>query len=134
MITLNFDTVYHVEGGSNPHGGYVPMAEHDDDYDVTLDGQADTEWHFITGKTLQQSYRGAVMHPSEVVDDDTVREWVREVDGEVFAIVVVETPQCDTFVNHGSCDCTNNCPAEPAGWAVIYKPAISGRPEEGEAR
>lgn len=121
MSTYEFDSTYSALTGEHVGGIYIPTAESDPDYDVTLDGQIDTEWYFLTGYTRQYGYRGAVMHASETMTDDAIREAVREAGGDVFAIVTVEAPcECDD-----STDCVR-CSggyAEPAGWAVIYREA-----------
>lgn len=128
MATFEFDSTYSALTGEHVGGLYIPMVEHSDEYDVLIDGNPTGEhpiagWMPLTGHTQQYGYRGAVMHASETMNDDAIREAVREAGGDVFAIVAVEVEQCDTFVTHGGCDCESACPASPAGWAVIYRDA-----------
>lgn len=115
METIEFDTAYSAVTGERT-GDYVPTVESDDAEDVLIDGMppaypTEDGWHALTGYTRQYGYRGAVMHPSETADDDTIREWVRDAGGDVFAIVTVEAP----------CTPDDQCNHAPAGWAVIYR-------------
>lgn len=132
MSSFEFDSTYSAVTGEHIGGLYIPTVEHSETDDILIDGEASTRsdrheinsgWHPLTGYTQQHGYRGAVMHASESVSDERLREWVREAGGDVFAIVAVEVEQCDTFISHGGCDCDNACPAEPAGWAVVYRDA-----------
>lgn len=125
MSNFEFDTGYSAITGAHVPGLYTPYAEADsaidvDGCDVLLDGLSNNlaDWDIITGYTQQHGYRGAIMHPSETADDDTIREWVREAGGDVFALVVVDFP----------CECPDpaaceefGCDPEPAGWAIIYR-------------
>ena len=128
MSTFEFDSAYSAIAGDYS-GEYVPTVEHDDDADILIDGRilADSDWHAITGKTGQYGYRGAVMHPSETADDDTIRQWVRDAGGDTFAVVEVrayctEDEPCFPDVGPEYC-AEHGCGAEPAGWAVIYRKA-----------
>ena len=51
---------------------YVPYVEHDDEHDVLIDNLSDhPEWVAWTrGMSGQYAYRGAVMHPSELLTRD----------------------------------------------------------------
>lgn len=132
MSTFEFDSTYSALTGEHVGGLYVPTVEHSDTADILIDGIGlvdgpgpVTEWRALTGYTGQHGYRGAVMHPSETMSDDAIREAVREAGGDVFAIVEVgahddaepvfpdEPDYCETY----------GCAHEPAGWAVIYRPA-----------
>lgn len=108
MSNFEFDAVYSAVTGLYMHDPFAPDVVNVEGGDVEVQGKG---WHVITGKTGQYSYNGAVMHPSESADDNTVREWVREVDGDLFAIVEVreesgEFPEGD-----------------PIGWAIVYRKA-----------
>lgn len=130
MSNLEFDIGYSAITGEHVPGLYPPHAEADtaldvDGCDVLLDGLPDnlSEWGQITGKTGQYGYRGAIMHPSENPTDDQIREWVREAGGDVFALVVVESP-CDPCFPDDPDHCVlYGCDATPAGWAIIYREA-----------
>lgn len=140
METIEFDTAYSAVTGERVAGVYIPTVDADtsidaEGFDVLIDGQPDNltdEWRAIVGKTRQHGYRGCIMHPSETADDDTIREWVRDAGGDVFAIV--EVSACDhDGIPHDDCDCDEcndaeycreyGCPNAPAGWAVIYRDA-----------
>ncbi|WP_406245869.1 hypothetical protein ACI7YT_12575 [Microbacterium sp. M] len=125
MSTLEFDSTYSALTGEHIGGIYIPTAEHDDDYDVILDGQTDTEWRFLTGYTGQYGYNGAVMHASETMTDEAIRKAVREAGGDTFAIVAVGAHDDDNPVFPDEPDyCEESgCAHEPAGWAVIYRAA-----------
>lgn len=129
MSTFEFDTTYSAITGQHVGGLYIPTVEHDDMCDVLIDGyqpdHAAPTWHALTGHTGQYGYRGAVMHPSETADDETVREWVREAGGDTFAIVEVSGHSDDEPVFPDEPDyCTEyGCAHEPAGWAIIYRAA-----------
>lgn len=109
MSDFDFDSVYDLNGQRTPDE-YAP--------DVTLcdytTGNGDVEvdnpqWGVVTGKTGQYGYNGAVMHPSETASDELVIEWVREADGDLFAIVEVR-------------DVDGSYPdGDPIGWAVAYR-------------
>lgn len=132
MSTLEFDTAYSATTGERIPGEYIPHAEADsgmdvDGCDILLDGMPDNlaSWGQVTGKTQQYGYRGAIMHASETADDDTIREWVRDAGGDVFAIVEVSGHDDDEPVFPDEPDyCTEyGCAHEPAGWAIIFQDA-----------
>ncbi|MBT2484785.1 MULTISPECIES: hypothetical protein [unclassified Microbacterium] len=115
MSTFEFDSTYSALTGENVGGVYIPTVEHSDTADILIDGVGLVdgpgplgEWSALTGYTGQHGYRGAVMHPSETADDDTIREWVRDAGGDVFAIV--EVREDDGSFPDG----------DPIGWAIIY--------------
>lgn len=139
MSNFEFDLTYSAITGEYV-GGYVPHVEADSAYDadgidVLIDGNPENlaEWSAIAGKTHQHGYRGAIMHPSETADDETVREWVRDNDGDLFAIVEVSGCEHAAHVIGDECTCDEcndavycqeyGCPSPPAGWAIIYRPA-----------
>ena len=135
MSTLEFDTAYSARTGARVPGQYIPTVEHDDVHDVLIDGgptrahsngdfDVNSGWDVLSGYTRQHGYRGAVMHLSETVEDDTVREWVRDAGGDVFAIVAVEAPcdPCDPCYPDTPDHCVlYGCDAAPAGWTIIYR-------------
>lgn len=132
MSTFDFDATYSALTGEHVGGLYIPTVEHSDVSDVLIDGVglADgpgplSEWRALTGHTGQYGYRGAVMHASETADDDTIREWVREAGGDVFAIVEVGAhDDADPAFPAEPDYCeANGCAHEPAGWAIIYRDA-----------
>lgn len=140
-----FDTAYQIDRDGNiysPDGWhYVPAVEHDDRHDILIDGiptrakaEGDdhSEWDALTGYTGQYGYRGAVMHAAErwgswarkaladLADDDTIP-------GIEFAVVEVSGHNDSDPVfpdEPGYCE-EFGCAHEPAGWAVIYRPAES---------
>lgn len=128
MSTYDFDATYSALTGEHIGGIYIPMVDADsgidaEGYDVLIDGRPDNlcdEWRALTGYTRQYGYRGCIMHPSETMPDDAIREAVREAGGDVFALVAVEN----------ACECLDaeEC-AEwgrdhgAAGWTVIYRAA-----------
>lgn len=118
-MTFEFHSTYSAVSGEHVGGLYIPTVEHSDILDVVIDHvwHADsahfTGWAALTGHTCQHGYSGAVMHPSETADDETVRGWVREAGGDVFAIV--EVTDADEDLD------------EPIGWAVIYRAANKSR-------
>ena len=144
MSNFEFDTAYSAITGERHLGEYVPTAEHDDTADILLDGvplgrvapgRAPT-WHALTGYTRQHGYRGAVLHPSESADDDTIREWVRDAGGDMFAIVAVEAPctnDAPCFPDEPSYCAEHGCDAFPAGWAILYRHAGAWLPWRGLA-
>lgn len=97
--------------------------ECDDDSDILIDGGS-SEWQALTGLTGQHGYRGAVLHPSEVMSPGIV-EAMREMgDGHVWTIVPVDAPAV-----HGPDDHTAGCDVPfgacdldyfPVGWAILY--------------
>lgn len=125
MSNFEFYCTYSALSGLPVDVLYIPTAEADtgidvDGCDVLLDGSPDnlSEWGQITGKSGQYAYSGAVMHPSETADDDTIREWVKDAGGDTFALVPVEVP-CGYCVSGEPME--HNCEEnEPAGWAIIY--------------
>lgn len=139
MSSFEFHATYSAITGEYV-GGYVPYVEADSAYDadyidVLFDGTPAnlSEWSAITGKTRQHGYRGAIMHPSETADDETVREWVRDAGGDKFAIVEVSGCEHDGAPHGEECTCDDcddaiycqeyGCPTPPMGWAIIYQPA-----------
>lgn len=130
MADLDLDTPYSAVTGEHV-GGYVPTVEHDDVLDVVIDGLGRTDsprltgWRALTGYTLQHGYRGAVMHPSETMSDDLIRQAVTDAGGDLFVIVEVSGHDDDDPVfpeEPNYCD-EYGCAHEPAGWAVIYQTA-----------
>lgn len=118
MSSFEFDSAYSAITGERLPGVYLPFVEHDETHDVLIDGIPRRDvtwegWHVLTGYTNQYGYRGAVMHPGETVEDDTLREWVKESGGDAFAIVEVG-PGLDEEDND---DYSNE---SPIGWAVLY--------------
>ena len=100
MSNFEFDTAYSAITGECIAGEYVPTVEHDETADIL---------------------RGAVLHPSETADDDTIREWVRDAGGDMFAIVAVEAPCTDEapcFPDEPTHCAEQGCDAFPAGWAI----------------
>lgn len=136
-IHLDFDHVYRIDARGmitdqpalTAAWDYAPIVEHDDDADILIDDRPRGEhpaWDALTGNSGQHGYTGAVMHPSEMWSQCHIDDLVRIADDDtiitlLFAIVAVEVAQCDAFITNGWCDCDNECPAEPAGWAVVYK-------------
>lgn len=115
--------------------GYAPTAEHDDTADMVLDGTPHNapaaEWHALTGHTGQYGYTGPVQHPSELWSRCHVEDLERIVDapdyaaGLLFAVVAVEapcTPEAPCFPEDPAYCEHNGCAAEPAGWAIVYRP------------
>ncbi|WP_217181602.1 hypothetical protein [Streptomyces sp. AC495_CC817] len=120
MSTLEFDSTYSAITGQHVGGIYIPSVEDDgafdaDGYDVLIDGMPDnlsTGWRALKGYTSQHGYRGCIMHPSETMSDDAIREAVRDAGGDVFAIVAVENGE------YG-----DDYEPDAVGWAVIYRSA-----------
>lgn len=131
MSNFEFDIGYSAITGEHVPGVYTPSAEADaaidvEGCDVLLDGLSNNlaDWDIITGKTGQHGYRGAIMHTSENPSDDTIREWVREAGGDVFALVVVESPcECANPGDDDDCFQCDGSDTSPAGWAIIYREA-----------
>ena len=135
MSTLEFDSTYSALTGEHVDTLYVPTVENDAEYDILIDGRVTRgrysgseprpEWDALTGYTGQYGYRGAVMHASETMSDDAIREAVREAGGDVFAIVEVSGHDDaePVFADEPDYCQTHGCAHEPAGWAVIYRPA-----------
>lgn len=134
MEIIEFDTAYSAITGEHV-GGYIPTVEHDNTHDVLIDGgptrarsngdfDVNSGWDVLTGYTRQHGYRGAVMHPSETLSDEAIREAVRDAGGDVFAVVAVLAP-CSPdepcFPDEPDYCAIHGCDAAPAGWAVIYK-------------
>ena len=118
MSTYDFDTAYSALTGEQHLGEYIPTVEHSEISDVLIDGVGlidgpgpISEWTALTGYTQQHGYRGAVMHPSETMSDEAVREAVREAGGDLFSIVEVRDE--DGIYPDG----------DPIGWAIVYKAA-----------
>ena len=119
MSSFEFDSLYSAHTGhpvTDWH--YVPTVSHDGAHDVLIDGMTRedartlTGWDVLTGHTLQYGYRGAVMHPSETADDETVSAWVREAGGDILAIVEVHDDDDPDYPD-----------GAPIGWAVLYRAA-----------
>lgn len=109
---LEFDAVFRVADGGVVElpGEHAPSVYHDEDSDVTIDGDG---WECITGMSGQWSYHGAVMHRSEFVGAAMAEEIARRADddrGVMFAIVTVEVLPDD-----------DDEEPEAAGWAVAYR-------------
>lgn len=113
-----FDHVYLIDGlgmvTDNAHNVYAPDVINDSEHDVLIDylRVEDSEWSVLTGHTGQQSYNGAVMHPSEqwgkwAINDLASRT---EEDGHV-AFCIVEVRDDEGDYPEG----------DPIGWAVAYK-------------
>lgn len=119
METIEFDGVYSAVTGERVRTEWAPDVMNDPSSDIAVYGDG---WHALTGYTQQHGYRGAVMHPSETADDDTIREWVRDAGGDVFALVVVESPCGDGCQDAADCEEYGHT-GEPAGWAAIYQDA-----------
>lgn len=86
------------------------------DSDVLIDGGM-SEWTALAGLTRQHGYRGAVMHPSEVMSPDIVEAMLTaqdEDDPQVWALVTVRAV-CDE-------DCDDECETDhgDAGWAIVH--------------
>lgn len=120
MSTYDFDTAYSAVTGEQHLGESIPTVEIDNDavHGVLLDGAPRTtaieypgKWYALTGYSQQHGYRGAVMHPSETMSDEAVREAVREAGGDLFALVEVRDE--DGSYPDG----------DAIGWAIVYKAA-----------
>ncbi|WNN95112.1 hypothetical protein SEA_MAGRITTE_161 [Microbacterium phage Magritte] len=109
MSAFEFDTAYSAITGAQHLGENIPDVHLDPHTDVYVSGLG--TWTALTGYTQQQSYRGAVMHPSETADDDVIREWVREAGGDLFALVEVRDE--DGSYPDG----------DAIGWAIVYRVA-----------
>lgn len=131
MSTFEFDCTYSAVTGEHVGGIYVPTVEHSDAHDILIDGgptrarsngdmDVNSGWDALTGYTQQHGYRGAVMHPSETMGDDAIREAVREAGGDVFAIVEVSPDGLSYECDSETCDADHS----PIGWAVIYRAAL----------
>lgn len=132
MADFEFDTVYSAFTGEHIAGVHVPDVEHHDTHDILIDGglvksksglEVNSGWDAVVGKSGQDRYHGAVMHASESASNRLIMEWVREMDGEIFAIVEVSAhdehdPVFDDEPDY--CE-THGCAHEPAGWAIIYR-------------
>lgn len=108
---------------THPHGD-VPHApdrvEHDDEDDVLIDGGS-SEWTALTGLTRQDSYRGAVLHPSETMSPGIV-EAMREMgEGHVWTIVPVEAP----VRTHGPDDHGPGCDVPFGACDDEYDPCVT---------
>lgn len=132
MTVLDFDSTYSALTGEHVGSVYVPTVEHDDVHDVLIDGVARRDcpvfydgWRALTGYTRQYGYRGAVMHPSETMSDDAIRQAVKDAGGDVFAIVAVSAhDDADPVFPDEPDYCeTSGCAHEPAGWAIVYRDA-----------
>lgn len=127
-------------------GFYAPRVVHDDSTDITLDGSTvdESEWEAITGATGQEGYNGAVLHSSEFIGSglaETMHELASEVP-QVFVIVSCEVEASDDEI-YAACEengLDSNKPddwsaaceiadqdQEPAGWVILYRPAIPFR-------
>lgn len=141
MSDYEFDVTYSAITGEHVSGVYIPTVEHHGVHDILIDGgptrdrsngdmEVNSGWNALTGNTGQYGYHGAVMHASETMEDETVRELVTAAGGDVFAIVAVgghsdtdpvfpeEPDYCEEY----------GCAHEPAGWTVIYQPVVECGP------
>lgn len=107
MSAYEFDTAYSAVTGEQHLGENIPDVQIDPTADVYVGG----DWRALTGHTQQQSYRGAVMHTSETMSDEAVREAVREAGGDLFALVEVRDE--DGSYPDG----------DAIGWAIVYQAA-----------
>lgn len=107
MSAFEFDTAYSAVTGEQHLGENIPDVQ----LDPTADVYVSSGWMALTGYTQQHGYRGAVMHPSETMSDEAVREAVREAGGDLFAIVEVRDED-GSFPD-----------GDAIGWAVVYKAA-----------
>lgn len=125
---LEFNAAYSATTGEHVPSWYVPTVTLSSNADVLIDDiprERVTDWHTLTG----HRYNGAsfpVFEPAECADDETIRQWIREAGGDVFALVTVEAP-CDAAAPCFPDDpdyCEQfGCDAAPAGWAVLYRNA-----------
>lgn len=135
MSTFEFGSTYSALTGEPVGSLYIPTVEHHDTEDILIDGgptvshaarfDVHSGWDAITGRTGQDGYRGAVMHPSETATDEQVREWVRDAGGDTFAIVEVSGHDDAEPVFPAEPDYCERwgCAHDPAGWAIIYRAA-----------
>ena len=128
MSTYDFDATYSAITGESGGNWYIPNVLHDNVHDILIDEIPPArvhDWHALTGYTLQYGYGGAVMHASETMSDDLIRDAVRDAGGDVFAIVEVSAHDDDdpVFPDEPDFCVTNGCAHQPAGWAVIYRKA-----------
>lgn len=135
--SLDFDSVFRIDPATGDVtevdrdgrslADHAPVVWHDDEQDVVIEGHG--EWHALTGMTGQDSYRGAVMHPSEVMFGSwgVVAEMLRVQDDEptMWAQVVVNTMVCeDEDVPAEECtDDEHDHGTDPVGWAIVYRRA-----------
>lgn len=115
-----------ITGNVSPYSDIPHAPDHveaDEDSDILIDGGM-SEWQPLTGLTRQDSYRGAVLHTSEVLSPGIVTAMREMGDALVWTIVPVEagthgpddhTPGCD--VPFGVCDTDSDA---PAGWAILF--------------
>ncbi len=99
---------------------YAPDVFHSDDVtELEVDGVTPdySDWLAMTDMSGQDRYHGPVMHASEYISDSVTRELMRLAADEltVFALVVVECYPEDGEDEY----------PEPAGWAILYRPAAS---------
>jgi hypothetical protein len=92
---------------------YAPEVTHDPDNDIHIEGYRNEQWQAIHGFTGQDSYHGAVMHPSEYIGRgiaDHLVEMSIDAPDTVFAIVLVMDDEED-----------ENGETDTIGWTVVYR-------------
>lgn len=108
---FEFDHVFtlHPDGTiTEPKNVWAPSVYHDDATDITIDGAG---WRALTGMTGQDSYHGAVMHPSEYIGRG-IADYLQELASDAPATFVVVTVECLPD--------DDDPEPEPAGWAILH--------------
>ncbi len=106
---FEFEHVYtlHPDGSlTEPEGIWAPEVYDDPDNDIWTW----TGWRALTGLTGQDSYHGAVMHPSEYIGAGIARymQEMAEEEPVTFAHVVVTDPFAEDDED------------DVVGWAIVY--------------
>jgi hypothetical protein len=121
---MDFDHVFTIteDGTIEDADEYAPSVEHDDKYDVLIDGtphlESETWEAFSTGYTGQHGYNGPVMHVSEYLSGGLADDMLST--PGIFVIEVVDAP-CDYDDPDTLCDIETGCGCDPAGWIVLRK-------------
>lgn len=122
-------------------GFYAPRVVHDEETDICVDEDG---WSVVKGMSGQHGYGGAVFHSSEFIGAG-IAERMHEVSGEVpqvFVIVACEVEASDqdiylearrlgydahTDAGWEAAREAADARQEPAGWVILYRPAIPFR-------
>lgn len=95
------------------HGAHAPSVYHDAETDITVDQDG---WSAIKGMSGQDSYQGAVFHPSEYIGT-AIAQRMSDLSDETPQVFVV----CVCEVHPEDADGDED--PEPAGWVILYKDA-----------
>jgi hypothetical protein len=100
---------------TEPAGVWAPECYNDPDGDIDLAGAH--EWSAMVGLTGQDSYHGAVMHPSEYVGRGVATAMLELAEGGpvTFALVIVTDLDADRDAGED----------DACGWAIAYTRVVA---------